>query len=335
LRFGLSLAACLLLLGIGLAGAELVASWELPTTGVVPPDLFIADATRGLSLRPGFRGTITRAGHSFDVSIDAAGHRDDRSHEDAAPHLLVVGSSAGFGVGLSRESSLVGQLAHDLAGRFEVINASVYTYGPVQALDTLRRECPSTRPALVLYLHEYKDTRADFLLPRHVSATTEIDVPNKPTVTLLSLRSLLSEHHMHPRQIAERLIGLDRLSLDYRNRYVTTTGPGFSPANADRVGAIIGEMAIAARECGADFRVAILPGPNEAYYGIAEPATERVLAALRAAGYGELVIDTRAGIPRESDLFLTGIDYPSAAGAADLGAWIAAGISAVTSKQRP
>jgi len=140
---------------------------------------------------------------------------------------------------------------------------------------------------------------------------------------------------MHPRQIAERLIGLSRLSLEYRNRYVTTTGPGFSPANADRVGAIIGEMVTAARECGADFRVAILPGPNEAYYGIAEPATERVLAVLRAAGYGDLAIDTRAGIARGSDLFLTGIDYPSAVGAAYLGARIAAGISAVKLTQRP
>jgi hypothetical protein len=335
LRFILSLAAGLLLLAIGLAGAELVASWALPTTGVVPPDLFIADATRGLALRPGFHGTLTRAGHTFDVRIDDAGHRDDRSHEGATPHLLVVGSSAGFGVGLSRESSLVGQLAHDLAGRFDVINASVYTYGPVQALDTLQRECSSTQPALVFYLYEYKNTRDDFLLPRHFSAEAEIDAPNKPTVTLLSLRSLLSDNHLHPRQITERLIGLDRLSLDYRNRYVTTTGPGFSSANADRVGAIIGEMVAAARACGADFRVAILPGPNEAYYSIAEPATERVLAVLRAAGYGERVIDTRAGIPRGSDFFLTGIDYPSAAGSAYLGARIAAGIPAVTSKQSP
>jgi hypothetical protein len=330
LRGGLRVAvAALLSLGIGLALAEILASLVLPTTGTVPPDLFIADATRGLALRPGFIGTIERAGHRFTVSINADGYRDDPMSGGTLPRILVVGSSAGFGVGLSRDASLAGQLAHALAPRFAVIGAAVYTYGPVQVLETIRRDCAKTQPAMVVYLHEYKNTRTDFLALRHVSAEAEVDAPaSRPTFSLLSLRSLLSNNHLHPRQIAERLIGLDRLPIGYRNRYVTTTGPEFPPENARRTAAIIAEMTNVARRCGADFRMAILPGPNEAYYGIAEPATEALLGALRAAGNGDAVIDARAGVTLGSDLFLSAIDYPNAAGAAYLGSRIAAQISA-------
>ncbi|MDB5405529.1 MAG: hydrolase-like protein acetyltransferase AlgX [Rhodospirillales bacterium] len=319
-------AGALVVLVIVLVVAEIVAARVLPSTGVVPPDLFIADATRGLALRPGFNGTITRAGHSFDVHIDAAGYRNDAPPPERSQRILVIGSSAGFGVGLSREASLVGQLARDLAPDFSVINAAVYTYGPVQSLETLRLECPKTRPALVLYLHEYKDTRTDFLRLRYISGDVEVDVPNRPTVSLLLLRSLLSDKRVNPRQIIERLIGIDRLPISYRNRYATTIGSDFPPENAKRTAELIGEMAALARQCGADFRVAVLPAPNEAYYGITEPATETLLTALRAAGNGEPVIDARTGIKLGSEFFLSAIDYPNAVGATYLGARIAAQI---------
>jgi hypothetical protein len=333
-RFRVAIVTLLGLVGV-LALAEVGASLVLPSSGDVPPDLFVADATRGLALRPGFHGTVTRAGHSFDVSIDAAGYRDDPLPAGPTPRLLVVGSSAGFGVGLSRDASLVGQIARDLATRYAVMNASVYTYGPLQSLATLRRECPGVHPALVLYLHEYKNTRSDFLALRNAAsdAGTEAEAPTtRPTASLVALRSLLSNNDLHPRQIVERLIGLDRLPIDYRNRYVTTVGPAFSPENARRAAAMIGDMATAAQRCGADFRMAVLPGPNEAYYGIAEPATEALLAALRTAGQGDLVIDTRAGIKRGSVFFLSGIDYPNTAGAAYLGARIAAQLPALGTK---
>jgi hypothetical protein len=330
--FRVAIVTLLALVGV-LALAEIGASLVLPSSGDVPPDLFVADATRGLALRPGFHGTVTRAGHRFDVSIDAAGYRDDPLPDGPTPRLLVVGSSAGFGVGLPRDASLVGQIARDLAPRYAVMNASVYTYGPLQSLETLRRECRGVRPELVLYLHEYKNTRSDFLALRNASADAGAEAPTtRPTVSLVALRSLLSNNDLHPRQIVERLIGLDRLPIDYRNRYITTVGPEFSPENARRAASMIGDMATEAQRCGADFRMAVLPGPNEAYYGIAEPATEALLAALRTAGQGDLVIDTRAGIKRGSVFFLSGIDYPNAAGAAYLGARIAAQLPAPRTK---
>jgi hypothetical protein len=71
----------------------------------------------------------------------------------------------------------------------------------------------------------------------------------------------------------------------------------------------------AAQSCGAQFLIAILPGPAEAYYGLREPATEALLAALRAAGLADKVIDTRPGIPLGCDCFLSAYDYPGATGA--------------------
>ena len=84
-----------------LAVAEITASFLLPPSGATNPDLYVPDATRGSALRPGFKGTIVRAGHSFEVSINSSGYRDDEwALQDPRPHVLLVGSSAAFGVGV-------------------------------------------------------------------------------------------------------------------------------------------------------------------------------------------------------------------------------------------
>ncbi|MBV8649880.1 MAG: hypothetical protein JO255_00350 [Alphaproteobacteria bacterium] len=320
----------------GLAAAEITASLFLPASGVTNPDLYIPDAARGSALRPGFKETIVRAGHSFEVSINSNGYRDDEwPLQDPRPRVLLVGSSAAFGVGLSHEQSLAGQLERDLAPKILAFNTATYTYGPISELPTILRECPTVHPFLVLYLHEYKNTRADFLVPRPTSGPEEPDPQSERRwgVTLPALRTLLSDHFLHPRQIVERLVGLDRLPHDYLERYAQTIGPDYAPENAARAAALIREMAAAAQQCGAKFQMAVLPGPAEAYYGLREPATEALLAALRSAGMADDVIDTRSGIPLGSRLFLTAHDYPNAAGAAYLAGAIAPHAAAMLETQ--
>ena len=312
-RFVLTLVALL----AALVAADFAASFFVPTSGVTSPGLFIPDAVRGSALQPGFHATMTRAGHRFEVTINKNGYRDaEWNLEDTRPRVLVVGSSATFAVGLPREAGIAAQLAAQLGSDVVVLNTGTYTYGLVSELETIRRECPATHPFLVLYIHEYKNTRRDFLELRPVEAD---DAPSADTVarwgvTLPALRTLLSINGLHPRQLVERMIGLDRLPRSYVERYAMTTGPGFAPENAGRAAALIEDMDEAAQHCGAQFLMAVLPGPAEAYYGLREPATEALLAALRTAGSGDKVVDTRPSIPLGCDCFLSAYDYPSATG---------------------
>jgi hypothetical protein len=314
-RIALALAAIV----ATLVAADFAASFFVPTSGVTSPGLFIPDAVRGSALQPGFHAVMTRAGHRFEVTINSSGYRDaEWALEDERPRVLVVGSSATFAVGLPREAGIAARLASELGPDIVVLNTATYTYGLISELETIRRECPATHPFLVLYIHEYKNTRRDFLELRPVGAGDAPDATDTVApwgVTLPALRALLSINGLHPRQLVERMIGLDRLPRSYVERYASTMGPGFAPENAGRAAALIEQMDEAAQGCRAQFRMAILPGPAEAYYGLREPATEALLAALRTAGLGDKVIDTRPGIPLGCDCFLSAYDYPSATGA--------------------
>jgi hypothetical protein len=316
----------------GLLAADFVASFFVPTSGVTSPGLFIPDAVRGSALQPGFRATMTRAGHRFEVAINKNGYRDaEWNLEDARPRVLVIGSSATFAVGLPREAGIAAQLARQLGPDIVVLNTGTYTYGLVSELLTIRRECPATHPFLVLDIQEYKNTRQDFLVLRPVETGDALstDTVTSWGITLPALRALLSINGLHPRQIAERIVGLDHLPPRYAERYAMTTGAGFAPENAGRAASLIGDMDQAAQRCGARFLVAILPGPAEAYYGLREPATEALLEALRAAGLADKVIDTRTGIPLGCDCFLSAYDYPNANGATLFASAIAPHVAAL------
>ncbi len=261
---------------------------------------------------------MTRAGHRFEVQINSRGYRDaEWDLADARPRVLIVGSSATFSAGLPREAGIAAQLQAQLGPAVVVLNTATYTYGLPAEIETIERECPATHPFLVLYVHEYKNTRSDFLVLRPV---TEGDAASPDTVapwgiTLPALRALLSINGLHPRQVIERMVGLDHLPRHYVDRYAETTGTGFVVENAGRAAALIGSMKEAAQNCGARFLVAILPGPAEAYYGLREPATEALIGALQAAGLDDKVIDARDGIPLGCDCFLSAYDYPNATGA--------------------
>lgn len=190
---------------------------------------------------------------------------------------------------------------------------------------TIRRECPALKPAIVLYLHEYKLTRRDFMAEQArtviggavtnqgASPTASSEQPQGLTMhfRLPILRQFLSNHGWHPTQIGERLYGIARLSEDYRSkRYLVTADPvDFPPENASGAAARIFEMAKSAQDCGAAFATVLLPSPGESYYGVREPATQAIVAAL----HGKIAIwDLRHDSPLGRSIIIPGMDYPNA-----------------------
>jgi hypothetical protein len=309
---------------IGLALLELVLGiFFVPPSGSFPDAMFVADATRGLALAPGFSRIVARAGHRFQVSVNQEGYRDAPWPTDDRPRVLLAGSSALFGVGLPAGSGIAAKLRERLGNAVAVINLGVYSYGPPQVLRTIERECPRLHPRVVVYLHEYKNTRRDFLADRRPQSgdTGEVEAFGSGwSWRLTALRAFLSARYLHPRQIAERLVGLQRLSPHYLERYLSTAhSPDFPPQTIRMAVALIEEMRQAAARCGARFLTAVLPSPAEAYYGAREPASDAVLAQLAAATPPVFAIDTRAGIPLGSRFNLIGLDYFNERGTA----WVA------------
>jgi hypothetical protein len=310
---------------VGLFVADFVAGrFFVPASGSYPPELFVHDASRGLALAPHFSAVVTRAGISFPISINSAGYRDVEWQDDGRTRLLLVGSSATFGVGLARDAGIAAKLGAALGPQVQVLNTGVYSYGPPQILKTIEKECPALRPRLVLYLYEYKTTRRDFLTNRIFPAADDpasAAAAPEPAVgislSLKSLRAFLSLRDLHPRQIGERLFGLDRLSPQYLLSHYASTLPSaeFTVEGAKKAAQLIIAMDAAARNCGARFAMAILPGPAESYYGLREPMTELVLKQLAENPQRIPLLDTRIGIPLGSDFTLPGLDYPNEAAA--------------------
>jgi len=318
---------------LALIGANAVTGrFLVPQTGSYPIGLFINDAARGLAAAPHFSGMATRAGVSFPVTINNAGYRDAEWVTDGRSRVLLVGSSASFGVGLSREAGIAAQLAQALGPSIAVLNAGIYSYGPPQILRTIEMECPALRPRLVLYLHEYKATRRDFMAERRPSPASETvsDAPEAVgppdwDLSFRALRAYLSGHGLHPRQLGENLMGLAHLSPAYLQAHYAVTLPSadFPIATTEKAASTITGMRDAATACGAAFAMAVLAGPAEAYYGMREPATELVLQHLAEASRPVAILDTRIGIPLGSRFSIAGLDYPNEAGAA----WIAANLA--------
>jgi hypothetical protein len=316
-----------------LIGANVVTgTFLLPETGSYPTGLFIDDAARGLAAAPHFSAVVTRAGVSFPVAINNAGYRDAEWVADGRPRILLVGSSATFGVGLPREAGIAAKLAEALGPTVSVLNAGIYSYGPPQILRTIEMECPALKPRLVLYLHEYKATRRDFMAERRPSPESEASAAAREEVappdwdlSFHALRAFLSGRGLHPRQLGEELFGLARLPLDYLQAHYAMTLPSaeFPIATTEAAARTILAMREAATACSADFAMAVLAGPAEAFYGMREPATDLVLRRLAEAAQPLGIVDTRIGIPLGSRFAIPGLDYPNEAGAA----WIAADLA--------
>jgi len=315
-----------------LAGALLAAEVALRKAGGdlrddgFPRGMFVNDPARGYSLAPGTRASVQRV-HRFDLSVNESGYRD-RSWRAAQSgrRLLMVGSSALFGFGVQAEERLSERLEHHLSGSRRVLNAGVYGYGAPQARATIGKECAALSPELVVYVHEYKLTRHDFLAEqgRHVvdgdlvnrlaptapapaAATAAAVPPGDSLWNFRRLRAWLWRRGWHPVQLAEALLGTDRLPSSYVERRYVLTKPGgeFPPDGPARVAREVGAMARISRQCGADFIAVILPGPYEHRYAY-EPASSAIVSLLE----GKVrVADLRRLLRDRPALMLEGLDY--------------------------
>jgi hypothetical protein len=90
---------------------------------------YVADATLGVSLRPGATERVSFGGNPVTrVRINADGLRGAELPPPRADELLVVGDSQVFGLGVEEQETFAARLGQ-LTGR-PVVNAGVPTYGP-------------------------------------------------------------------------------------------------------------------------------------------------------------------------------------------------------------
>lgn len=324
------------LAAIGLAEWVAERNNPMPHEGF-PPGLFIPDDERGYAQRPGFSGRYD-GGVSFAIDINRSGYRGPDFPADKRPAILLLGSSATFGLGVEEPQTFRAQIEGRLGSPSPVVNAGVYGYGPPQSLRTLLRECRSHRVAIAVYIYEYKMPRADFLLEqsRTVSNGTVINRQPGPSIAppasrwpdavrLVGLRAFLSQRGWHPSQLWARWRGFDDRAALTRDRAMTANAADFPSHNIAVVAEWIGRLAAAAQECGASFVLAVLPDASEAFYGIREPATEAVLSQI---GNSIEVWDLRSAIEPGTVSVIPGMDYPRPEVVARLAAEIAARLDA-------
>lgn len=323
MHFGRAIIA-FVVLGIGSVAVAEIGVWALPRVRDegFPKGLFAVRPVVGYAGTPGYSADVVRI-HHHHISINSHGYRDGEWEKNRdSDHILMVGSSALFGVGVERHDRLSERLAARL--NVNVHNAGMYGYGPPQSLSMVRELCARGDYRAVLYVHEYKLTRNDFV---HNAPRTVVDgllvntLPTTPTadaetdsawiaqrVRLMALRQALFRHGYSPRQIYEDWRGLDSFDDQYfLARYAATADEhDFPQRNVLQAASVIRSMRVASKRCGAHFAMVLLPGPAENRFRRSEPATWNLLAVL---GNDITTIDLRYRLLREQQLFLRGLDY--------------------------
>jgi hypothetical protein len=316
--------ATLFVFGVSLVSIAEIAVWTIarPRDNGFPAGLFSNRPGAEYAATPRWSGDVTRI-HPHHISINSQGYRDGEwgsQHDD--PRVLMVGSTALFGLGVEKQDRLSERLARHL--NITVHNAGMYGYGPPQALATIRELCHHTSYRTVLYVHEYKLTRNDFMQETartvvngelvNVRAPAKfVSTPMEPPwlgqrLRLLALREMLSSHGLAPRQIYENWRGPGSFEEAYfLTRYATTADElSFPPKNVRLAAGYIHEMQSAAQRCGSGFAVVLLPGPAENRFRRSEPATRSLLTML---GSTVPIIDLRHALPHDRQLLLPGLDY--------------------------
>ncbi|MBT5050972.1 MAG: hypothetical protein HOM58_20905 [Rhodospirillaceae bacterium] len=289
--------------------------------------LFVAENSRGYALKPGFRGVVTD-GYAFNVATNSRGYRGAEWRLNEKFRVLMAGNSFVFGLPLPAKDGIVGKMRAQVSADVGIYNVGVPSYGVLQSLETIRRECPVIKPRHVVYAMDFNDFRRDHMdlrsrtvvdgyklstwsddrlkrLPTPLSKAevnrqkarlnAETSWSLRQSLQLRSIRMFLAQRYLHPRQIAERLLPDSILGAGYRQRYVFTTRSEFGfPDVLKEATAAIRDMATAAHACGASFTLVVFPNASEAYYQLTEPATETVLTPLLASTMDILDLRKRA-----------------------------------------
>lgn len=296
-------------------GADLaLATFYFRTGTGMPPGLFIEDAERGYAMAPNFSGVVDE-GKPWRIETNSRGYRDAAWTTDAGHRVMVLGDGMAVGTGLPLEEGFVAKAGQLLGSEVRFFNAGVGGYQLPQYAATLKRECQDLRPSQAAVMLWYDDGEIPVGPPSHPPMGVPVVRPGlvAEMTTLPSLREWLSGRLLHPRQLAERLVGLDRLGEGYLRRYLRSLDPKrFGPAMEATAEAGVAALAEAARGCGATLTAFVLPTLGEAYYGLREPGTQRLVAAFRRAGIE--VVDLRDGLPLGTYLMLGEDGHYGAAG---------------------
>lgn len=132
----------------GLAIAELGFSWH--DDGAFPHlNLYVADPTLGVRLRPGGEERVTFATNPVtDIRINAQGYRGADWGPPEAGEVVILGDSQVFGLGVQEDETAAAVLAERL-GR-PVRNAGVPTWGPGEYLAALDELLAARKPTTVV-----------------------------------------------------------------------------------------------------------------------------------------------------------------------------------------
>jgi hypothetical protein len=292
-----------------------------------PPGFFVNQSEIGYSGKPSWSGQVERI-HSHTVSINSNVYLDDEWNTTLnEPHILMIGSTALFGLGVEKKDRISEQVSRHFG--IGVHNAGMYGYGSPQALWALRNFCIGSKYSAILYFHEYKLTRDDFVkkISRIVRDNVLVTLPEPSDVVINSIkptwlidrlkfkgiRELLTKHDLSPRYIYENYLGLENFDEQYflKNYSSTRDERIFPTSNIKMVVENIYEMKESAANCGAKFAIVLLPGPQENRFRHSEPATKKLLEDL---GGKITVFDLRHSLPATEKIFLHGLDYfnPSA-----------------------
>ena len=270
---------------------------------------FKNDHTKRYALTPNFQGSLNYRVGKTPVVINSRGYRRPEWKLDKNFRFMVVGDALTFGLPLSYEDGIVHKTQERVGEFAEIINLGVPGYGTPHILEVIKENCKIISPAHIFYMYFSNDTKFsninknyftifDGYLTRSIkrdgTPLSNDEMHNKvhrkqswkffELVRLINIRTFLSERGMHPRQLIERYLGLDT------DRYLLTNNSNFSMENTLRGWRDILEMATVSERCGAVFTMVILTSYAEAYYGIIEPATERLLKKL---GNSVEIIDIR------------------------------------------
>ena len=293
-----------------------------PIDNGFPKGFFMNHAEVGYSGKAGWSGQVARI-HPHLVSINSNGYRDDEwviSVRES--RVLMIGSSALFGLGVEKEDRLSERITKYLD--ITVHNAGMYGYGSPQALLALRNFCRDGNYNGVLYFHEYKLTRDDFVkypsrkvvdgeLQNLFDAKDSVAGSLKHSwpferIRFYSIRDLLAKFGLSPRYLYENYRGLENFDEQYFLNHYSSTGDenNFPVRNISEVTENIYAMHESASNCGAKFAVVFLPGPQENRYKKNEPATKKLLNNLS----GKItVFDLRHVLPSGDKVLLHGLDY--------------------------
>ena len=287
-----------------------------------PSGLFVNHESVGYKGSPKWRGEVARI-HPHHVELNSEGYRDDdRILNSNQQSILMLGSTALFGLGVEKNDRLSERLASLLG--IKVDNAAMYGYGAPQALWALSEFCKLRNYSTVYFIHEYKLSRNDFVInpARIVQNGFLLTLPVNETVVvkrsnifwilerfqLHSLRSFLASHEITPRQVYENLRGLETFGEDYfLKRYaVTVNEKDFPLKNIKKLADSLRDMNKIAPERGAKFVIVLLPGPFENRFRRDEPSTMKLKQEL---GQTIRILDLRHVLPADAKLRLTGLDY--------------------------